>query len=101
MPVLRFIMQESEPFLHKFLIKTQINIAPVISLLFFNPRSSKWEPIVEAFKATIDYLILVTPAGQNTKFLVDTNSEETGSLKINLSTQMISTLLATKEIAFD
>lgn len=82
--------------MHRYLIKTHFLIVPVITLLFFNPRSSKWEPIIEAFKASVDYLVLVTKDGPTMKFLVETTNDEVGSLKINVSTQMIATLLAAK-----
>lgn len=88
--------------MHKYLIKNHLTISPVISLHFFNPRSSKWEPIIESFKLSLDYLVLTSPEGDNVKLLFETDAtnEKTGSLKINISTQMVSTLLAAKEIAY-
>ena len=79
-------------------------VSSLLSLYFFNPRSSQWEPIIEPFKTTIDYLVLTTPDGPNVKFLVESHKikedeNQVGSLKVNVSTQMIETLLAAKDIA--
>ncbi len=94
MPVLRLMVQDIKPFIDKYLIKNHTMVASVISLHFFNPRSSEWEPIIEPFKTSIDYLILDTPDGPIVKIIMESsiNSEDpndTGTLKINASTQML------------
>jgi len=75
MPVLRLIVQDLKPFMDQYLIKTHISAVPLISLHFFNPRSSKWEPIIEPFQINIDYLILLTQDGQNVKFLLESKPQ--------------------------
>lgn len=45
-------------------------VASVISLHFFNPRSSEWEPIIEPFKTAVDYLVLDTLDGTNVKIIM-------------------------------
>ena len=70
MPVLRLVIQDLEPFVDKYLIKNHTMVSVLLSLYFFNPRSSTWEPIIEPYRCTIDYLILDLPQGSNTKFLV-------------------------------
>ena len=70
MPVMRVLLEPTEPMVHNFLIKNHTSIVPVLSVLFFNPRSSKFEPIIEPFKAAIDYLILTTQNGPVVKFLI-------------------------------
>lgn len=69
-------------------------------MYFFNPRSSKWEPIIEPFKTTINYNTIGLNEQKRTEIFVKTNSlsESESSLKINVSTQMISTLMAAKDI---
>ena len=124
MPVLRLIIQDLKPYLDKYLIKTHISIVPLVSIYFFNPRSSKWEPILQPLKISVDYLVLLTPDGENVKILVECKNEEvvepevkeqkmgqkqkqlrevtdneTGILRLNISSQMLSTLLAAKEVA--
>jgi len=56
--------------MHQALIKIHFVIIPIITLLFFNPRSSKWEPIIEAFKASIDYQTVEGQNGTNMNFIV-------------------------------
>lgn len=73
MPVLRFMIQDISPLIDQYLIKNHTMVTCMISLYFFNPRSSQWEPILEPFKSTIDYLILTTPDGPNVKFLMESH----------------------------
>ena len=95
MPVLRLIIQDIDPLVDQYLIKNHTMISSCISLYFFNPRSSIWEPIIEPFRTTVDYLILDTALGKNVKMLMEShiNKEQedasVGCLKVNISTQML------------
>ena len=82
--------------MHHTILETEVFIVPIISLYFFNPRSSRWEPIIEPFKTFINYK--ATQFQSNISLSTNSLSEETSSLKINISTQMLSTVMATKDI---
>lgn len=99
MPMLRLVVEESEPAMQQVLLTTEIILVPIITLEFFNPRSSRWEPILEPFKASLTLTTITLNKIQSTSITLKTGSleEETSSLKLNLSTQMLSTLMAAKE----
>lgn len=46
MPVIKFLMQETTPLFESDIVKSHFNILLTISLNFFNPRSSKFEPVI-------------------------------------------------------
>lgn len=46
MPVIKFIIQESEPIFSSGVVKSELAYNLTLNLSFFNPRSSKWEPII-------------------------------------------------------
>jgi hypothetical protein len=94
MPVVRFMLQDINPLVDQYLIKNHTMVSFMMSLYFFNPRSSQWEPIIEPFKSIVDYLVLLTPDGPNVKLLMESHKikdyeNEVGALKINVSTQML------------
>ena len=60
MPVIKFIIQESEPMFSSGLVKSELSYNLTFNLNFFNPRSSKWEPIIEKYQMDIIYLTVVT-----------------------------------------
>lgn len=41
-------------------IKTRLALSLTMNLDFFNPRSANWEPIIETFQITVDFLSLVS-----------------------------------------
>ena len=100
MPVIRLLVEDTSPAMHQTVISTELFVVPILSLYFFNPRSSRWEPIVEPFKAAVSYNAVTLNKQQSVSINVTTDalSEATSSLKINISTQMISTLIATRDI---
>lgn len=73
MPVLRLVIQDIKPLIDKYLIKNHTMVASLITVHFFNPRSSEWEPIIEPFKTSLDYLVLDTPDGTNTKMMLESS----------------------------
>lgn len=101
MPVINFIIQESNLLYHANVIKSELTDAITLKLDFFNPRSASWEPIIETFKLELNYAVINNPVtGPETKIiLTSTPVEELKELKINFSTQLVSTLLATVDIA--
>lgn len=96
MPVLRLLIQDTQPAMHQNILETEVFVVPIISLYFFNPRSSRWEPIIEPFKSYLNYK--ATHFESTISVLTNSMLEETSSLKINVSTQMLSTIMATKDI---
>lgn len=100
MPVLRLLLEDTSPAMHQTVISTELFVVPILSLYFFNPRSSRWEPIIEPFKATLNYSAVTLEGRQSVSINVTTDSfsEATSSLRVNVSTQMISTLIATRDI---
>jgi hypothetical protein len=99
MPMLRLMVEESEPAMQQVLLTTEIILVPILTLEFFNPRSSRWEPIVEPFKAALGLTTITLNKSQSTSITLKTGSleDETSSLKVNFSTQLLSTLMAAKE----
>jgi hypothetical protein len=99
MPVLRLLVEGTEPAMQQTVLSTEIFIVPIFSLYFFNPRSTRWEPIVEPFKAALALTTITLNREQSTSITLKTGAleEETSSLKVNLSTQLFSTLMAAQE----
>lgn len=46
MPVMRLLVEGTQPGLQQTPITTEIFIVPIFRFYFFNPRSSRWEPII-------------------------------------------------------
>lgn len=60
MPVINFILQESTILFRADAIKSHFSQQDItIKMDFFNPRSSDWEPVIESFRLSFDYLALV------------------------------------------
>lgn len=96
MPVMNFIMQESKILLHQDPIKTHLSQNVTLKLDFFNPRSSNWEPVLETFQISLDLLNLTTEFGPQTKIMVTSSEiDDFKELKINISTQLLASVLAT------
>lgn len=100
MPVINFITQETRILFSGDAIKNHLTTSLTIKLDFFNPRSANWEPIIETFQIGLDYLTLVSEFGPKGQIIISSSEiEELKELRINLSTQLVTTLLATLEVA--
>lgn len=42
MPVVRLLIEDTSPAMHQTVISTELFVVPILSLYFFNPRSSRW-----------------------------------------------------------
>lgn len=58
MPVINLIIQESNLMYNADPITSHLTDVLTLKLDFFNPRSASWEPIIEAFSLSLDYLVL-------------------------------------------
>jgi hypothetical protein len=66
-----------------------------MKLDFFNPRSASWEPILETFQIVVSSEAIGDGVGRTFKLRVESSSiEELKELKVNISSQLIVTLLA-------
>lgn len=54
-PLMEFEMEESKVMLSKNNIFTNIGLQVVQQLNYYNPRSSKWEPVMEKIGLNIDF----------------------------------------------
>lgn len=76
MPVINLIIQESNLMFSSDAIKTHLANALTIKLDFFNPRSANWEPVIETFNISVDYLTLVGEYGPTNKIIIASSSIE-------------------------
>lgn len=74
MPVLRLLIEDTKPAMHKNIINSELFILPIVSLYFFNPRSSRWEPIIEPFKIAVNYTSMKINKDSYTSINMKTNS---------------------------
>jgi hypothetical protein len=72
MPVMRILIQETEPAMQQSIISTELFIVPIFSLYFFNPRSSRWEPIIEPFKSSLTLTTITINKEQSTSIVLKT-----------------------------
>ena len=72
MPVLRLLVESTQPAMQQTVLTTEIFIVPILSLHFFNPRSSRWQPIIEPFKASVGLTIITINQEKSTSLTLKT-----------------------------
>jgi hypothetical protein len=87
-PVLQLLLYQSNPILKS--TTTQISVGTVLTseINFFNPRSARWEPILERCRLTIGYIIN-KGGSESSEVSVSADEDE---LNINISSQMLRSL---------
>lgn len=70
MPVVSFIIQETKIIFESDAIKAHLTNVLTMKLDFFNPRSANWEPIIESFRISLDYLNVVNEFGKKNIIIV-------------------------------
>ena len=99
MPVLQFIMQESKLLFEMDALKMHYSQNLIFNVGFFNPRSSSYEPVIEKYQINLNYLNLKRECGPINKIIVESSEiEELKEMRINVSTQFISSMIATLKI---
>lgn len=60
MPVLQFVIQESTVIFDSNPLKSHLFYNLCFKLNFFNPKASKYEPIIEKYQVGLNFLIIKT-----------------------------------------
>lgn len=75
MPVINFVAQESCLMYSSDAYKSLYMLVLTFKLDFFNPRSASWEPIIENFRISFDYLQINNNPHANPSRLVISGTE--------------------------
>jgi|JI61114C2RNA_FD_contig_41_1673959_length_1144_multi_2_in_0_out_0_3 hypothetical protein len=71
----------------------QLSLVTYTELSFFNPRSSKWEPILEKNSFTVEYVSTRKERGMETTIGVECGNDPLlEKLNINVSSQFLTSL---------
>ena len=91
-PILELNLQETQLVLNSQMQSTMISALIAVKILYFNPRASRWEPLLERSALGLDFSSIPTPSQGKKKYFFLDLLPYTEVMEISISLEMIEIL---------